>query len=517
MKIFLAALLLPISASAVGTDMVPVLKCPAVPEAYSKMMTSLKVLQTQIKKDTSGNCDPVKQEVKSLESLLTDRRKQVTDLIAKSKETPLTEAEQAIVRDYVNDATTKVINTADLLDRSNQCFDEDRQKFGFADLAAITLDATAMAKAVAGPWSAPIALGGQALAGIFQGLEKVVKNKRGYDFSKIEQRESFVQSLCSYYNYRQDMNALMFPSRRASELRRLENEIRRNLLDMTSNCPECQSIVDSVERQDSIEANRVANDADRNYVRPLGSYTVQSMSAIAWVRRESQRIREETGDEFGIGRDLLSEKVADLDKFFYEKSLPDFLYAQANKSSDLFWGFSRYVNSEGRAIINSAGSYVDISNVKTWGVNEAQLLESVTLLREPLASKDASSIVYRIDDYERKALDYLDRTALALQVQESYCRFVQKAGYYNRNVQVYCEGSQATSVRKNLARLETPKSEMAPQAPGISGDAIRQELNSIIRPQGTTEEVGGNWEDSLSKFVIQIQRDPNRYQRREGR
>lgn len=510
----LVALLL--STSALAADPVPVLKCPAVPEAYSKMLTNLKALQTQIKKDVNGTCEPVREEVVSLEKLLGERRKAVETLIERSKKEPLMDEELTLVREYVNDVTTKVLNTADLMDRSSHCFDEDRKKFGFSDLASITLDATALAKTVAGPWSAPIALGGQALAGIFQGLDKVMKVRDGFDFEKLDQRESFVQSLCSYYNYRQDMANLMFPARRASQLRKLESALKANLEEMKTSCPECDQLATQAEQNAAPrELNKLALTADRSYLRPLGTYTVQSVSAMNWVRRESQRIREETGDEFGIGRDLLSEKAADMDRFFFEKQSPRFLQAQSKKATVLLKEFSTYVYSEGHALAYAASQVIPVDEGAMYRMEETPLIELVTGMREALEEKNQDRLVYRIDDFERKSLELLDRAMLALQVQEGYCRFFQKAGYYNANLQYYCEGGLAKSARANIARLEAAKAPLMASpaaAPVRRANERGMALNTAIPL--TVEEMSTDWAESLTKLVTKIRKDPHRFSKR---
>ncbi|RZA09804.1 MAG: hypothetical protein EOP11_00415 [Proteobacteria bacterium] len=512
----LLALLLPLASHA--ADPVPVLKCPAVPESYSKMLTSLKVLQTQIKRDANGSCDPVRDEVIDLEKLLGERRKAVVDIIDRSKKEPLDSGSLDTVRSYVNDVTTKVLNTAELIDRSNNCFEEDKKQFGFGELASITLDATALAKTVAGPWSAPVALGGQALAGIFQGLERVVKNKRGFDFEKLDQRQSFVQSLCSYYNYRQDMENLMFPSRRASQLRKLEAALKANLDEMTKSCPECEKLVGDVANEtQTSEVNKLATQTDRTYVRPLGTYTVQSVSAMAWVRAEGQRLRDETGDEFGIGRDLLSEKAADMDQFFFEKEAPRFLKAQNEKSYKLISEYSSYARSTGLLFAYEIARYVNLG-VPTYNLNETEILELVTSFRDQVEAKGQSQLAYRIDDFERKSLDLLDRSILALQVQDSYCRFFQKAGYYNANLQYYCQGSTAAKVRGELARLEQSRNVMktaaAPSAVRAAAPARGGNLALSAMIPLSLEEMSTDWADSLTKIVNHLRKDPFRFQKR---
>jgi len=362
-------------------------------------------------------------------------------------------------------------------------------------------------------------LGGSALAGIFQGLERVMKNNRGFDFDKLEQRQSFVQSLCSYYNYRQDMDNLMFPARRASQLRKLETALKANLDEMIRSCPECDQLATDVTNEThSEDVNQVVAETDRTYVRPLGTYTVRSVSAMNWVRQESQRIRDETGDEFGIGRDFLSEKAADMDKFFFEKESPRFLKMQSEKSYNLIREYSTYVRQGAMGFIYEINRVVPISSQEVYALNENELLELVTNSREQLEAAGQPMLVYRIDDFERKSLDLLDRSILALQVQESYCRFYQKAGYYNASLQVYCEGGAGAKTRAELARLEKARSAAKPVPAAIvvprNADAIGNELSLNTMIPLSIEEMSTDWADSLTKIVNRLRRDPYRFQKR---
>ncbi len=458
----ISVLLLPITALANAP--VALVKCPAVPEAYSKMLTDLSVLKTAIKQDAS--CAPIQKEVSSLENLLGERRKAIVDLIEKNKTEPLTERETKEIRTYVEDMTNKVFSTAELLSRNNYCFEEDRKRLGLNDLASLTLDATALAKMVAGPWAAPIAIGGQILSGVFSGLHKVMSSQVGYDFQKLEQRQSFVQNLCAYYNYRQDIENNLYPKRRVVQLSQLRSSLDASLQLLQKNCVECQQISQLsqsvlADERSAKEVNQLAKRTNSTYYEPLGTITVQTISSIRWLDQEVERLEEETADEASIGRDFVSEMKADIDRFLFDRESPRFLDFQTNKAIQLYTNFSNYVIYESMEIAQLAAPYVTLP-VDAYYVNdEAEAIKLVNSLVQPLTQLGQGNIIHRIEDYERQATDLLERATLAVEVQNSYCNFFRRAGLYNAKLQYSCEGRKAQQLLQRINGLsqlqEKPK------------------------------------------------------------
>lgn len=495
----------PVDSGAINQgDIAPVLKCPAIPEQYSKMITQLNVLKTAIKKDAA--CEPINSEVASLESLIGKRRDEVQAIIDKSKTQALDETDLAKVKSYVEDVTKKVISTAELFDRNNTCFLADKKALSFGDLASITLDATALAKTIAGPWATPISLGGQALAGIFQGLNTVVKARRGYDFTNIAARQSFVQSLCAYYNYRQDIEYLLYPENRVAQLKGLEGTLSTNLKGVVDNCPECtdlakkvisnlkgETVTGKIKPADAINADVAKINAI--YARPLGTYTVKTLSTLKWITTEVDRIKTESTEDSNIGRDFLSEMKADLDHFMFETSAPAFVSFQANKGLDLYHQFHDYVMGEGEMIQNQAYAVTHkYQNLNA--LNEGEAIRAITDLADSLKASGQPGLVSRIADYKRKSLELYDRTRIAASVNDTYCGFFQRANVYGSEIQVACEGSYANALRRNLVRLQG--NPVMPQP--IQG--------------ATTKEYVTEWVDSLTKVVNTFNADPNRYKRK---
>ncbi len=491
-----------------GYEMAPVLKCPAVPEAYSKMITQLNVLKTAIKQEAA--CGPVNAEVKGLEELLGKRRTEVKALIEKSKTETLDEKELEAVREYVEDVTKKVLSTAELISRSNYCFAEDKKNLDFSDLASITLDATALAKTVAGPWATPIALGGQALAGIFQGLNTMIKNHRGYDFTKIENRQAYVQSLCSYYNYRQDINTMLYPQQRVSQLRSLESSLSSHLKGVVDNCADCADLASKTiatlknekpaDKKKKLktpgELSMQAAAINNAYIRPLGTYTVRTLTTLKWINGEIERVNADSGEDTTVGRDFLSEAKADMDRFLFEKEAPSFVNFQATKGYDLFREFSSFTRTEGdrlmmQAVASGQGQWIDMSRM-----SEVDVIKTVAGYQERVRAVGNTSLAARIQQYTQKSTELFERTRLAAGVNETYCTFFQRAGVYSSNLQYACEGMTANAVRRNLQRQG-------------NNDLFTQPVLPTIPVEAVTD-----WVESLSKSVAVINKDANRYQRR---
>jgi hypothetical protein len=475
------------------------LRCPAVPQVYTQMITDLSLLKTAIKRDAA--CAPVQGEVNSLSSLLNERRQEVVDLMEKSKKEPLTEKDLGVVKKYLEDVTKKVFSTADLLSRNDNCFSSDNQALGLSDLASITLDASALASSVAGPWSAPISLGGQAIAGIMQGLDKVMKNKRGYDFSKVEQRQSYVQSLCAYYNYRQDIDHLLFPDQRVAQLQDLRHTLTTNLNGMVANCPECRQINDMATKGNSpAEINNLANSANSAYKMPLGSLTVKTITSLNWVRGELNRLAQDMEGNASVGRDLVSEIKADIEGFLFDKEAPQFVRFQNNKAMDLFGEFRSYSIREGENLLYTASEYVSQPIPNLYQMDELDVIAQVKALRTPLTAKGQNGLLGRVSEYERRTSDLLARTKLAMEVQLAYCDFFQRAGLYTSSVQYACEGSSAENVKDALARIQKKTPSASP------------ELGLMVQEKAVP--VVADWATGLQQMVQKLSSDPHLYDRK---
>jgi hypothetical protein len=470
------------------------LQCPTVPEAYGKLLTQVQVLKTKIKKDAA--CEPVQKAAASLENLLGDRRKDVAQLIEKSKREPLSDFENGIVRNYVEDMTGKVFSVVELLDRNNSCFAEDRKKFSFSDLSALTLDATALAQMVGGPWAMPISLGGQALAGVFRGMNLLVKNRRGFEFEDIEQRQSFATSLCTYFNYRRDMESLLDPPVRKRELLKAQASLSRQLDEINRNCPECSEVRDS---RGNLRMQTVLK-VDSLYMLPIGSFTVRAQESLKWINKELERTAETEAPGTELGRDFLSEVQADVDRFFFEEEAPQFLSFQLNRSVELMREFRITVRSEGELLLRQiAATGIVLDTNSTFRMNESELLNLIESQRAALQSKGERQMISRIVDHQRRSVRLYERVRSSLTVHQNFCEFFEKAGFYGRSIGGACQNRAATDLRSQMQQLSSADSGHSLFVPLAAG-TTRVEVSSFV------ELIEGEWE----KF----QSLPSRFQRR---
>ena len=478
-----------------------VLKCPAVPAAYTKMITDLNVIKTAIKRDAA--CETVQTEVSSLESLIGTRRKVILDLIQKGKDKQsLDEAELQTVRSYVEDVTKKVFATAELLDRNSQCFDSDKKNFGLADLASLTLDATSLAQRLAGPWAIPVALGGQVLSGIMQGLDKVVKN-HGYDFAKLDQRQNYVQSLCTYYNYRKDIDNLLYPKRRAVQLAQLQTSLDKSLATMVNGCDGCKQIMDLYPNKgiygNQDRLNALVSSTNDTHLRPLGTYTIQTLGSLKWVNSEIIRVQEEMNDEASIGRDLVSEVKSDIDKFLFEKEAPKFVQFQLSKAQALTKEFSYFVQTEGRTILVDSrpflGNPKNYSFYNWYYLKDGEILSLVRDAMQKLGNQGQSALAFRAATFDKKAAELLERAFLAADVHLSYCVFFEKANLFNQALQTGCDGAEARDMIAKLQGMEGLRAEDA------------NNISTILATKGQDSSV--DWADAMKKLINRLMRDPS--------
>lgn len=437
-----------------------VLKCPAIPEEYSKMLTELKSLKSSIKQ--VANCEPIQQDVRKLEELLGDRRREVAELIKKNKTEALSDYEQEIIRTYVEEVTTKVFSTIELLNRNNYCFSEDKQKFDFSSLASITLDATALLKNFSGPWAAPINLGGNVVASIFQGLDKLVKSRRGYDFANIEHRENFVSSMCTYYNFRQDVDKLLYPEKNLEQLENLEQSLSSQLDSIQKNCPECKEIA-RIDKQlgrlgDAAgfhQMNSLMTRVDSQFVRPLGMYTIRGLTTQRWLAKEVDRVREERRAEaFHIGRDLISEVRSDLDRFLFEREAPSFIRWQSERAFNLVRDFSAFVKKDGQSLMLQVASEMRSFPEELHRFDEGQTIDFLAAALKPMRERGKNDLAARIQAFGRRSLDLFDSAVVAYNVQANYCNFFKHAEVYSQELQYACDSMQATAAKRNLQRVK---------------------------------------------------------------
>jgi hypothetical protein len=451
----------------------PVLECPAIGDEYEKMIARIDSIKAAIKED--ANCQNVTMEVKSLEDLVVTDRKAILEILNGEQEEAaqgqgqqgasqdqltgqartLTAEQAQQVREYAENVTKKVSAITDLFTRSNQCFKEDHAQDQLLSLSGFVSEASQMVGSMAGPWGAPIAIAGNVIAGFLTGLDGIFKSRAGFDFEKREQWMSYVQNLCTYHSYREQIDHLLNPKAQISQLKSLGTTLDQQIGLMTDACAECREIKKAYDANKGMEPDQLRamvaqkmQTADATFPKPYGSFTLQSLGLRDWVDSEVRRIQTESNSYWGdvAGRHVLYLAKDQIEQFLIQREAPRFLQHQLHKSREDFAKFEFFAQEQGRIL------YDEIERLSPTAiplkVNRRNWDDSIQYFRplvlnivnfESLPAGDAA------DDARYSWLHYRDQSLLMLrtaqtstQVMQAFCSFFKHAGQFSPSVRQQC-------------------------------------------------------------------------------
>ncbi len=443
----------------------PVLECPAIGEEYEKMISRLDSIKAAIKED--ANCENVTLEVKKLEDLVVGDRQAVLDIVNGTGENPLTAEQAAKVRDYAENVTKKVSAISDLFMRSNQCFKEDHVDDQISSLSGFVSEASQLVSAVAGPWGAPIAIAGNVIAGFLTGLDQIFKSRAGFDFEKREEWMSYVQNLCTYHGYRDQIDHLLNPQARISQLQTLQTTLDNQLKIMTDACAECRAIQAAYDANRSAGATEIKSivdpsvrAADSRNSKPWGTYTLQSLGLRDWVLAEMKRVEREAQSYWGdvSGRHVLYLAKQQIEDFLIVREAPRFLEHQAYTARKDFQEFQWFAGDVGRGIYDE----IERANnqVIAYKVNRSNWNDRVSYFRALVLNPVKFDILPAGDlteDLRYSWLHFRDQSLLQLrkaqtsaQVMQSFCSFFKHSGQFSPAIR----GSCSSEMIRTLIKLE---------------------------------------------------------------
>ncbi len=448
-----------ISALATGTNpdlgkMFPVLQCPAVGEEYASMIGKLETIKTSIK--DKGNCKNVELQVDTLKKLLDDDRQKVLDIVAKGKDVPLSEVDSDLVRKYAESLTKKVASLNDLFLNGNQCFSEDASGKQLGALAGFVGEASTLIGSVAGPYGVPIALAGNVIAGFLTGLDQVLKSRAGFDFSKRDQWQSYVQNLCTYNSFRGQIDHLLDPGTRIEKLKVLRTKLENQLAAMSGQCSECQKIAEMVQQAPGADAatimQLVGSDvaaADQQFAKPYGTYTVQNIGLRNWATQEIDRMEAEAATEWGnaSGQYLLTRAKQQIEDFLMTREAPQFLNFQVKQALADSRQFTIYINQNGREIYSGI-EQIDpkaITYPVTFGWTTTDPLEVFrSLVLRPInwEALPANDVVSEAHDswanFRATSLLNLRTSQTTAKVAQAFCSFFKNTEQYSSAIRAQC-------------------------------------------------------------------------------
>ncbi|NJM10495.1 MAG: hypothetical protein HC883_06530, partial [Bdellovibrionaceae bacterium] len=435
------------------TGLFPVLECPAVGDEFDENDSKLDSIKAAIKQD--ANCKNVELQVKSLEDLVVKDREEVMAIVSQGQTESLNAEQAAKVRQYAENVTKKVSALNELFTRSNQCFKEDEADKQISTLAGFVSEASGLVGSMTGPWGAPIAMAGNVVAGFLTGLDQILKTRTRYDFSKRDQWTSYVQNLCTYHSFRDQIDHLLNPQAKISQLKELKFKLDLQIRMMTSSCEECQSIERVFNAQTNtpsselkVMLNAEVGAADRRFSKPYGTYTLQSLGLRDWVTKEMSRIEKEARSYWSdiSGRHLLYRAKEEIEQFLLQREAPRFLAHQVAQSRTDYSNFEHFLWGEGRTlyykletinpnIIQRKVKYVDWS--KPLDMMRALVIGSLDFSLLP-KTDEGEDVKYSWTHFRDQSLMRLRVAQTSTQLVQSFCSFFKHSGNYSAGIRGQC-------------------------------------------------------------------------------
>ena len=445
-------------AEAETKPMFPMLDCPGIGTEFEKMLANLDSIKTSIKGD--ANCANVSLKVGSLQDLVTKDREAVMDIVRSVTGQSMSAEQSAVIRNYAENLTKQVTALNDLFTQSNYCFRGDQPEQSLASLAGFVGEAAQLVGSLAGPWGTPVSLSGNVVAGFLTGLDQVLKSRAGYDFKRVEQWRSYVNNLCTYHNYRDQIAHLLNPQGRLQELSVLREKLEHQVSVMARECPECQKILNEfpAHKNEGEKAlwslfNPNIAAADQHSPKPYGSYTMQSLGVLEWVIGEMARIQQESQTYWAdaSGKYLLANAKADIENFLVEKEGAKFVRFGVEKSMLDYFDFTDFISKDlvagqGRTLyinLESAhsgllkGRIPNIYWTTPLEVFRALIIEPVdwSTMPDELKKED---LQYAWQHFREESLNRYTRTQSSMRMVKTFCSFYQRAGFYSPGIRSEC-------------------------------------------------------------------------------
>lgn len=483
---------------------VEMVTCPAISEDFSQLLTRLDALKATIKK--GANCKDIDTTITSKFDGITKTRDRFLELIKKSQTETLTESEVKEIGSYADQVTTKVASIIDLMTNANSCFESDADKKALTSLSGFVSEAATLLSQVAGPWGAPVAIGGQIISGFISGLDKILKSRAGYDFSDRAQWIAYIQNLCTYTAIRQNAEALLHPQDRISTLQSIASKLDQNMTAIAGVCPECREV-------QAMPAAEVSKDAkiqsiDSHYSLHMGSLAARVRNAQLWVKTEIARVSTESNAYWNnvTGKNALSASQRDLEDFLLGKEAPKFLSYQYSESANAFLDLQNFLFSTGRAALHDAYQVKLVDQEPAlnrgsifWGWGNPPSTNAEVPVYQALTNtdwrakyqslgKNPDDLAYRLISARKAALAKFDAASWAYGVSYVFCDFFQQSELYSSSLQASCTGSKAKTLSQNVAELAA----MTPEW---------QRASSGIR--------AADWTSALSAWADQVQMSVN--------
>lgn len=326
-----------------------VVECPKIPPAYQQVINNLAALKNKIKSE--AQCQGVKTEMGELENLVnSERRARFLEIIRANNDKTVDPATADFLRKYAEDVSNYSLRLMTIMKGTQACFPEEERGTSLNAITTVVYEASTMLSKVAGPFGAPIAIGGNILTGILKGIQAFNASRPGYRFDQAQDRQAFTEQLCVYHSYRSELDDLLYPQVRIGQMERLRAYVTERIEALRANCTECARILETMPteltRDTAVpaEVESLRKIADATYREKLGTETVELARTRLWSESEIARLENLRDLKLrSIGPQEVMFLKNDLDYFFFTLEAPEFLRWQKELSVRTAWRFERQV------------------------------------------------------------------------------------------------------------------------------------------------------------------------------
>jgi hypothetical protein len=550
------------------TQQYPILQCPATNEVMKDFRKKIMELKTSIKAE--AQCAPIQANVGKLSDLVTKDREGFLKLISQGESQGLSTADMQTVQNYVSDLTTTTSDLFNVLSGNDACFAEDKQGTSLSFITSLVGEGSKILALVGGPVGGTVSVAANLITGFLNGMEQVKKNRRGYKFEVTDQRIAYAETLCSFFEYRRELDNLLNPYESISNLTNLSDLIDQQLNVLYKSCPECAAMIDTVDAQialgndtttalwtDAFEKNLIisAEAIDKTYTRKLGTHTYRSLKTRTWIPERVAALQStQLKADLGL-QDVLGQMV-DIENFLLDRQVGYFLDYLSKDA--VHWRRSMLQQvSEGRQLVSALKlDLIKVNGIDTfpetyyeaYGYNwemDAYLdtdkfykyvgavIETLDSAKTHLNINDRA----KVNSYFKKLDDLTRGLKVSVDVVDNYCTFFALANWYSPNISAQCEApsmnqmkmdvAEFTSMSPNimLTNISPLPAQLAPTEVSAAADLTPTEQEKIApgravdltgsgqTVQATTADANASnisfdWVQSLTQSVRSMTKDP---------
>ncbi|MCB0411376.1 MAG: hypothetical protein KDD22_02550 [Bdellovibrionales bacterium] len=470
------------------------LTCPTIGKDHSQMISQLNALQDKIRSD--ANCNKLIENIEEISMISGERRQDFLEAIEKlhSGETLNDKTIQKNVIDYAQDVTVLAGSLATLLSESGQCFNEQDRSRSLFTLAAFVNEASALVSTVAGPWGPALAIGGKVVAGFLTGINKLIETMPGYNFRDKKDWQGYVETLCTFHEQQDEVQAIIHPDKAIQNLGALKNNVHQTLDFVLSSTSYRDELMSSFANQDEQSLALTAEKIHNETGSLDGLKAIRLLTAERWIKARIETIDKEANDPLAPGAYLVQTQRDEIENFLIARQAPNFLEFQVSETNKALRQLERFLAVDGQTLYNQVqqfrGKETDTGFFRPYKPIDEIFKELLSLQDTEFYGKsvDGNQIYSSLVYFRRELQKKWDAITIAYGVKVSFCAFFERAGYYNNAIRNSCTSRDTVAVEGDIKNFESK---------GL-GDSTPSYLYRLSESRGT------NWTEALDTWVNEL-------------